>query len=595
MAILDETDFGVRDTPSNRKRALALLALLILIVVLELTLGERLQQEVVADLVWSSDNWARAYFTEPESKKRIPPKNAGRLRLVYVSNSHAMTGGQVTRHLQALADSLAPGSLEVIDLSQPGIFAPEMLQRTLLSLDFHPDLVVLAVSYISFSDRMDLGLQAHSARSFFKPGVFERLPAGFWARNYDIGIYANTLVSHFSAMYRFRNRLRNGWEVPLASAIKAASGARRIFFLEADENQRWRFPDGYDNNLFQWNLYASGRKNQVQGMADLVRILDEQAVPLIAVNLPIDLGKTVYPYDLEDFARYRETMAAIFSAADHYIDQDSYFPKKFTTYDALHPTWHGARLHALDLLLHLHQWQMIGRGFSSNEIATVFNDSDQGVSAAYQRLLNGDYPPPDRYAFRRYDPSDPSNARALLRRLAGTQVASRAEAQILRDLSLRIRYWTQTEFPVPPTPEPFAAAWQEAVRQTISQARERMSLFADRLGDFQRRRLAGFPLPELDPADQRQVTEVSSPEIPDTVRRYYALEDGRRVLTYETSDERRYAIVVFDPAQDRGYQRTDLLGDGSFLLLAPVSNGAPVQVWMPAWAIGKPPASKWGS
>ena len=84
-----------------------------------------------------------------------------------------------------------PGKVEVLDISDPGIFAPDILQRTLQALDFQPDVIVMAVAYISFSDRMNLALQAHTARSFFNPGVRKKLPAGFWWRNYDLGIYGH--------------------------------------------------------------------------------------------------------------------------------------------------------------------------------------------------------------------------------------------------------------------------------------------------------------------------------------------------------------------------------------------------------------------
>lgn len=204
-------EFGRRSGRTEVFRWLGLACVLLVVVIAELSLGRHFENEEI-ELGNNSTNRASAIFMAPVGKVPIPKKQAGVRRILFVSNSHASTGGMVANHLQELLDRVEPDSFEVLDLASPGIFAPDMLQRVLFGMEFDPDLLILSVAYISFSDLMPLAFQAHSARSFFKRGVFRRLRPGFWWRNYDIGLMSETLVSTRLRLYRYRNQIRDLWE-----------------------------------------------------------------------------------------------------------------------------------------------------------------------------------------------------------------------------------------------------------------------------------------------------------------------------------------------------------------------------------------------
>jgi hypothetical protein len=188
--------------------------------ILDLIIGPPLESEFLASLERNPGlSRADRRFAARDDETGI--QTAGKkARILYLSNSHALTGGRISNHLQILCDRLCPDQLEVIDLSSPGMFAPEYLQRSAAAIDYDLSAVVLPLSYISFSDRMPLRRQALSARSMFKPKVLPRLPLGFWLRNWDISVYSDAAVSQLLRIYRYRNDLRDRWERPLSNGLK---------------------------------------------------------------------------------------------------------------------------------------------------------------------------------------------------------------------------------------------------------------------------------------------------------------------------------------------------------------------------------------
>ena len=238
------------------------------------------------------------------------------------------TGGYVSRHLQSLLNSVFPGEYEIVNLSSAGMFAPEFLQRFIAATNYDIDMVIIPIAYISLSDRMKLANQAFTSKSFFKPDVFSMLPLTFWWRNYDVGLFCNTLVEHKVKLFKYRNDLRNTWEIPLVTKLYG-SGLRGPFcFLEVDENQSWRFPDGFDRNLFDWKLYSLGRKNHLAELADLMSIASSEKIDVIASNLPIDFTKDPHAVKEEDFKQYQKQIAYIFRSADSFIDFQNFFPER---------------------------------------------------------------------------------------------------------------------------------------------------------------------------------------------------------------------------------------------------------------------------
>lgn len=587
-----QIDYGKRDFRSNRLRLLSILFFPFLIIMLEMTLGRSIEKQKEAELIASADNWGIAEYHSSFRERDIPEKPHEVKRLIYISNSHAKTGGHVAKHLQHLLDLLSPGRFEVIDLAEPGIFAPDMLQRTLKCLDFKPDLIILGVSYISFSDRMKLSLQSHGTRSFFKKGIFSRLPIGFWIRNYDIGIYCDTFITHFSSLYRNRNRLRDLWEKPSSQWLKQISSDRRtIVFLEIDENKSWRFPEGYDNNLFQWNLYASGRRGHLCDIRDLTRELEYAEIPLLALNMPVDFGKSLYAYDKADYQRYRRELKDLFEESSlEYVDYEGFFPKSFTTYDALHPTWHGARLHALDISLRLKKHGFLPASIKPEAIVRTFSESEPAISQAYQDALDGNYPRLKGRSFRRFDLSEPENARILMSRLAGLPPGSKAEIEYLYSLSLRIRYWQESFFSIHDCgsfEETTNRLWQHAFHEEVNKARNRMDLFKKKLAAFQSERLKMFPLPRIKnqvPVSQRhmkinkRVLVINDYQIPESFS------------TVASMDGDVFAYIIENKDGRYRYNRVDILGDHSFLLL----QLGDVPVLIPDQIRNAKPKANWG-
>jgi len=582
-----DIDPGRRDPSEDRKRLLFGVLLLLLMAVIELTLGQQIEEQ---DLERGMSHWTGMSVNSFDT---APGDTASpRKRILYISNSHAMTGGGVADHMQSLLNELQPGVYEVIDMAAPGIFAPDMLQRMLLGLSQKPDLVIMAVAYISFSDRMKLALQSHTARSFFKAGVFGQLSSDFWLRNYDIGLYLETFLQQHLRVFRYRNSLRDLWELPVARTLKANIDKKPIMFLEVDQSQRWRFPEGYDRNLFDWRLYNAGREGHLADLEEAIKTATEHEVPVIGLNLPIHWEKSVRGHDAEDYRLYRNELADLFSGTLDFVDYQDQFPVQFTAYDALHPTWHGARLHALDMVLRMHRQQIVEDMRTPAEIAELFAATDVAVSDHYRKSLDGRYQVLGKDWFRRYDIFEPDNAHMLMRYLASLPVGSRLETEHLYNLSLRLRYWQEIDFNVPRAdPDAvYADVFNRAAKREIEQARKRAAYFQQQLVEFQSSRLNNMPLPDLEIA-----TRLGSSEIPESLmmplyQTRYQLEEEGEAVSIDFVNGRTVARGIIDHEQGANYVRIDILGDQSFLL----AQKATGQLIIPSWALHINPFVKFG-
>lgn len=588
-----ETPYGRRDKRSGRIRLVGGLVLCLVFLLLDLTVGGRQQAEHLEALASKApEGWAVNRFKDPVDHLPIPPKKDGVKRFIYISNSHAKTGGHVARHLQRFLDGLAPDAYEVLDLADAGIFAPDMLQRLLAGMEYEPDAVLLPVAYISFSDRMKLSRQSWSARSFFKWPVFHRLPAGFWWRNYDLSLYGDTLTARFLPLYRYRNDIRDIWEKPLTGYLKDLTGDHAIRSLEVDENQGWKFPEGFDRNLFDWSLYAIGREGHLADLAAMADACRERDLPLLAFNLPVHWQKEPREVDMEDVAAYRRSLERIFSTARLYTDYQDTFPKEFTTYDALHPTWHGARLHALDLVLKLNRLGLLWKTYDETEIVDIFLEADQAVSPEYRQALNGGYQPNKEHGFLRYDLFDPDNARTLLRQLASCTINTKEERDTLQALSRRIRYWRLMSFDVPiDARDPSSASFHRALVAEIERARERVLYFENELVRFEEERLADYPIPSLEGAvyDSRRVLYKSKAF--NVIGEVYQTPDGGHVV--ENHESRRNRIIsyyVFNPKANKAFLRSDILENGSYILFETYTKS----LYLPFWIDEDIPEADWG-
>ena len=588
---MDNQIFGTRDRKTDKARVMAFTALFILIILLNIFPGRKLEENRRENILANEENWAMADYKLGTSNKLIQQKSATKTRIVYISNSHAKAGGHVSIHLQKLLDRVEPEKFEILDMSTPGIFSPEILQRALRAMDYQPDLLILGMNYINFSDRMRLSLQSHSARSFFNKGINPRLPFGFWLRNYDINLYLNTLVSRYSIVYRNRNALRNLWEQPVTESLKHLTADNfPVRFLEIEENERWRFPTGYDDNLFQWRLYGAGREKHLADLQALMDSYHDAGIPVLGLNMPVDLDKSVYPYQEEDFHRLTESLETIFDDAIEFVNYETFFPKKFSTYDALHPTWHGARLHAFDLLLRLKNHGYIQDRIGTTVLLDAFEQSDTAISADYEQALAGDYPPPENpLGFVRYDVSEPENSREIMRQLAAAGPGTVRHHIIQTRLSRLIWFWEKTEFSVPEDhPWRYSQVWYQAVRHEMDAAKKRMAYFHQIFSNFEMDRLAHFPLPDLDNYEKVK-TQIMRLGPVSVIFSGYRNDDGSRSEIISTLNGKIFSQNVIFP-DGTGYYRIDILGDGSFARLIPADE----TVIYPEWVFENQPSSRWG-
>jgi len=577
-------DYGKRDLTTNRKRMVALALLACIVLFLEATLGHELDRLRVAQIFQDGAGWAHGIYRGGDEARSPPPQKGDEKRIVYISNSHARTGGYVPRHLQRLLNRAAPGKFDVLDMADAGIFAPDMLQRSLKALEFKPDAVVLGVSYISFSDRMRMPLQAHTVRSFFNNGITERLSPGFWARHYDIGLYSNELVADWSALYRNRNALRNLWERPGARLLRQVTGERkRVNFLEVDESGRWRFPEGYDRNLFQWRLYATERDGHLADVRELAAAL-EGKTEILAFNTPIDFRKSLYEHNPRDYAKYRRQIREIFQDKADYFDCEDYFPKQFSTYDALHPTWHGARLHAFDIALRL-STKMPGLTEAAllDAVKADQNEDERRYTQAIEEI-------PDKRAkgFRRFEISEPKNAKSLLQRLHNAAVETRRHQGFVANLAWRIDYWTNGKFPIP-TRDRASKLWKSVVVSEIEQARMRADQFKERLVELESRRLKAWPLPKVTAQSPDKKRRVNLGEKGTVSITTYRLPKQKEVVTIQSKKGDLIGAGNRSVKDKKAYMRIDLLEDGSLILLRPFGR-----VTFPRWYLKETPAPNWG-
>ncbi|MCB0332177.1 MAG: hypothetical protein KDD55_01690 [Bdellovibrionales bacterium] len=577
--------------PSELKKGiLTSLLLIAILTTLELTLGAAFRRQDESRSASQDLQNPLTYYRAPAGVLPLPQKKEGTHRILYLSNSHARTGGYVSKHLQQLLDTIEPQSYEVLDFSDPGIFAPDMLQRFLEASTWKPDLLLLPVAYISFSDRMQLRRQSFSARSFFRPSIFSSLPLGFWLRNYDIGLFADKATETASSLLGHKKEIRALWQKPLSRFLHSLFGPLPIRFLEVDESQSWKFPKGFDQNLFNWRLYAQGRSGHLADFQSLIDIAKERNIPTLAFNLPIHWEKDPHKRYQEDIVRYEQDLKVHSKNATQYINYENSFPKQFTTYDALHPTWHGARLHAFDLLLRLIEHNFVL--FSQEDALKAFHETGRISDEQYDSALSGKYPPLLEVPYIRVDLFDPDIAHELLQLIASIQPGSPDEQNYLRAYSRRIRYWTESTFSCGPLWEKsgFEQAWLTACKQEQLSAIKRISLFQQKLGMLQGQRLARYPifLPTLHekPIEEKEIRIRNHTIVQSQYQR-----DGIFYFLYTTQQNLRpFAFTTQSSKNNPPYLRVDLLGDGSFSYLS-----HPRKFFIPDWALGKAVKIDWGT
>ena len=86
---------------------MAYVFVLLLVLLLEFTLGTDLEEQRRARLHEQSDNWGIEDYRIGVDSTLPAAQPKKKVRIVYISNSHAKTGGQIATHLQMLLDRIA--------------------------------------------------------------------------------------------------------------------------------------------------------------------------------------------------------------------------------------------------------------------------------------------------------------------------------------------------------------------------------------------------------------------------------------------------------------------------------------------------------
>ncbi len=509
------------------------------------------------------DKWELRRFNDLDGEYPIPDK-IQKKRILYLSNSHALTGGKISNHLQKLLDSIFPNEYEIIDLSSGGMFAPEFVQKFAAALNYKIDYAILSLSYIAFSDRMGLSNQAASAHSMFQPDVLGNLPNSFWFLNYDLGLYLNKFGERYLRLYRYKNEIRNYWETPITKAMKNIDN-KHVFFIESEKSTRWKFPKGFTNNLFQWNLYTLGRNAHLNNIKSIISKANEHNIKTISANLPIHWDKEPGTKDNYDIEIFRRDLKNSLKDATIYTDYQEEFPVEFSTYDALHPTWYGARLHALDFTLKINELRKSPK--DEQEIYNTFSSSDLAISIEVTSALNGKYPPLRINSFRRYDISEPKNARTLLQRVNSSILGSQTEKNHLVQLATRIAYWEQSNFK-----EKNDSLWNKVVNSEIDKFHIRMKKFKNELISIQKKKMnTKYMMPNI--ASSKLIKLIQHKFNNSTIiSKTYTDNLSNSFITYTLHEEQYPFAVNIYPKNTGGYILYDILKDQSFILFENGNN-----------------------
>ncbi len=559
------------------------LLLISLFLLLEYTIGIKLENEELAAYTSKTTGLKPSdYYLAPAGKLSYPEGDKDVHTLIYLSNSHAKTGGHVAKHLQSFLNNTPELSYRVLDMSEPGIFAPEILERLCASLAFKPDSLVLSIAYISLADRMLLKRQSHTARSFFRPEVRKCLPISFWTRNYDIGLFTDTLFAHSIRLYRYRDKIRKYLEAPVANAMKSVLGNAPVHILESDVNKKWQFPDGFDRNLFDWSLYASGRKNQLADLRATIETANEHDVKTYLTNLPIHWKKDPHKKNLPDVRLYRKQVAEIGELADEYVDYQHSFPEEFSTYDALHPTYHGARLHAYELYLRI-------TGKNARKLSELSTDITQTYYTDLERCQSSKLP-----SFIRYDIFERKNAQELLCALRKSPFASAREARLQKALTRRILYWETTDFPTHITDRNVdSALWSEAIASEFSQARQSLSRFKSAFSKILAEKYKSYPtvIPEKSNlVEENTVSMTQHDKSIELIYSRYKIGSVNIDTMSRASDRKVFAIKISPIDGTRAYIKYDILADESFISTDLNTS----KLLIPEWIFSENISPEWG-
>ena len=274
-------------------------------------------------------------------------------------------------------------------------------------------------------------------------------------------------------------------------------------------------------------------------------------------------------------------MAGLFDGSLEFVDYQGAFPHEFSTYDALHPTWHGARLHALDIVLRMHKNGILDES-SPESIAGEFTAMEAAAGETYNDGLSGSFDPLNRPGFRRYDLFEPENAKMLMRLLATYQAGSYTESDHLYNLSLRLRNWREQQFslPGPGYEDQYGAAFNKAAMAEIDRSRQRVDEFQKRLVQYQQGRLIDYPLPDLGgavPTDRKNMADIGGKQL---YFESFSLPDGKSAISYKLGDGREVARGVLPTQEQSGFLRVDVLGDASFLSLQGLADPLRLPTWV---------------
>ncbi|MCB9030445.1 MAG: hypothetical protein H6619_05280, partial [Deltaproteobacteria bacterium] len=285
-----------------------------------------------------------------------------------------------------------------------------------------------------------------------------------------------------------------------------------------------------------------------------------------------------------DIEEYRTKLRSAFSSVTSYSDFQDWFPVRFTSYDALHPTWQGARLHALDLALRLDDNQRVK--LDLEQLLEAYLKSGAQDLEEYQANVGRINQVTSSTSMRRYDIFELKQAQDLLSRVSSSQLGSGLEQRYLIELYLRLRLWSEGKFKFSKHPL-YPEIWEKAVKEEQSIALNKVEAFKLAVTELLHTKSSNLIIPDLSEMKPTKSWKIS--DTPFTVFRYTL--GTEQIIDKLVFFEREIAYRVYQGSDLKfHFMKTDLLGDGSFILINTESD----RWYFPIWTYTTEPTVDWG-
>jgi hypothetical protein len=291
-------------------------------------------------------------------------------------------------------------------------------------------------------------------------------------------------------------------------------------------------------------------------------------------DVPVDFAKYYVVPNMDDVNAFKLALRHASAEADLFQDYQGQFPAEFTTYDALHPNLYGARLHAFDMISRMNEGGLLARKYDAGQILAAFKDlgaealESYGQQLAHVRSeLKTTVAPSWNWAS--LDITAPLYSLRWLNNLATNYESNPEKVALIYSLFLQLRYLDVA----PATKNALNSAkslgdgFFQAFSYEGNLARNMNDVFVKNVREVVRER-----------HNLQEIPAIVAASRPSTVKSYEVLRKCGPIrltaangTTSESGQnyfigEERVALESPD-REGRMLRRTDVFGDGSFLLL----------------------------